>query len=43
MPRGRPVPAVGLFIVWEIGKLVARHYADGSEPGPDVIRYGALA
>ena len=30
------MPAVGLFIVWEIGKLVARHYADGSEPGPDV-------
>ncbi len=37
------VPAVGLFIVLELGKLLARRHGDGSAPGPDAIRYGALA
>ena len=37
------VPAVGLFILWELGKVLARHYADAPLPAPDVLPGGAGA
>ena len=31
------VPAVGLFVVWELGKFVRRRYARSAQPVPAVI------
>ncbi len=35
------VPAVGLFIIWELGKLLARHYESTSSPALETIPSGA--
>ncbi len=37
------VPAVGLFILWELGKLIARHHANAPAPARDVIPDRAVA
>ena len=37
------VPALGLFILWELGKLVARRYVAVSSPARDVISEGVFA